>query len=115
MTRASDGLELGLTPLGIDVPYADVPQEFLLRKAGFEDKTVAVVPNLPVPLFVTMQAKPATTDEGGGLAGLTANAAHGKHKPVILHRPASRPSSKSDSDQRAMPLDRDAVLEPDFK
>src|SRR4029079_6185985 len=43
----SDGKTLGLTPLSIEVPYSDSAVEFQFRKAGFEKKTVYVVPNLP--------------------------------------------------------------------
>jgi serine/threonine protein kinase len=117
VTRVSDGVELGVTPFGIDVPYADVPQQFLLRKAGFEDKVLGVVPNLPVPVFVSLQAK-ATIDEGGGAtsaAGITASAAARGKRKAFTHRPPSRAAPKSDSDRRAVPVDRDAVLEPDFK
>ena len=39
-----DGKTLGLTPLSIEVPYSDSAVEFQFRKAGFEKKTVYVVP-----------------------------------------------------------------------
>ena len=51
----SDGKTLGLTPLSIEVPYSDSAVEFQFRKAGFEKKTVYVVPNLPSPLFATLR------------------------------------------------------------
>jgi len=49
---------LGQTPLSIEVPYADEPAEFVFQKEGFERKSTTVVPNLPVPLFVQLQAVP---------------------------------------------------------
>jgi hypothetical protein len=67
-------------------------------------------------VFVSLQAK-ATIDEGSGAAaaaGVTASAGRGKRK-AFTHRPPSRAAPKSDSDRRAIPVDRDAVLEPDFK
>ena len=51
----NDGKTLGLTPLSIEVPYSDSAVEFQFRKAGFEKKTVYVVPNLPSPLFATLR------------------------------------------------------------
>src|SRR5882672_5282833 len=58
-----DGKVLGRTPLSIEVPYSDSAVEYKFKKEGFESKTMYIVPNLPSPLFATMQevAKPAPT------------------------------------------------------
>jgi serine/threonine-protein kinase len=50
----TDGTELGLTPLSIEVPYGDAPTEYVFRKAGHLSKTVALVPNLPSPIFAVL-------------------------------------------------------------
>jgi eukaryotic-like serine/threonine-protein kinase len=50
-----DGKSLGLTPLSIEVPYSDSAVEFVFKKAGYEPKTMYVVPNLPSPLFATLR------------------------------------------------------------
>ena len=62
MITTGDGKSLGLTPLSIEVPYSDSAVEYVFKKQGFETKTMYIVPNLPSPLFATMQAieiKPA--------------------------------------------------------
>jgi serine/threonine protein kinase len=53
----TDGLVLGVTPLSTKVPFADVPQQYLLRRAGFRSKSVSLVPNLPSPVFAVLQAE----------------------------------------------------------
>jgi len=50
-----DGLVLGVTPLSTDVPYGDVATKYVVQKAGFLPKTVAVVPNLPWPIFAVLE------------------------------------------------------------
>jgi serine/threonine protein kinase len=52
----ADGQVLGVTPLSTMVPFADVPQQYLVRKAGFRAKSVSLVPNLPSPVFAVLQA-----------------------------------------------------------
>ena len=72
-----DGKTLGLTPLSIEVPYSDSAVEFQFRKAGFEKKTVYVVPNLPSPLFATLRkievracgARAAAAGDAAGAVG----------------------------------------------
>jgi hypothetical protein len=59
-----DGKSLGLTPLSIEVPYSDSAVEFLFTKAGFQPKTMYVVPNLPSPLFATLRAIEVEPDAG---------------------------------------------------
>jgi serine/threonine-protein kinase len=53
--RALDGWELGRTPLSVEVPYSDTSVEYKLRRAGYEDKSVTIVPNLPAPFFATLR------------------------------------------------------------
>ena len=55
MISSGDGKTLGLTPLSIEVPYSDSAVEYVFKKKGFETKTMYIVPNLPSPLFATMQ------------------------------------------------------------
>ncbi|HVR02323.1 MAG TPA: serine/threonine-protein kinase, partial [Polyangia bacterium] len=55
MISTGDGKSLGLTPLSIEVPYSDSAVEYVFKKQGYETKTMYIVPNLPSPLFATMQ------------------------------------------------------------
>jgi serine/threonine protein kinase len=108
VVRADTGSELGRTPLSIEVPYSDAAVEFVLKEAGYENKVVSIVPNLPSPLFATLQPlpRPEVKAEPGAEpapASVTASAAAGPHK--ARKRPAARPQQ----------VDDDAVLEPSFK
>ena len=115
VSRESDGSELGVTPLSIEVPYSNSPEKFVLRKPSYEQKVLFVVPNLPVPLFAALQ--PETKSAEGELVV----------PPRTRGKSSSRKASKgSDTDEQESkglhkpdrkppPLDGDAVLEPDFK
>jgi len=117
--RDSDGAELGLTPLSIEVPYSNSPEKFVFRKAGFVEKALVVVPNLPAPLFASLQPEAKATSETEAVT--PPPRARGKSAP----RKASRVSEPEEQDAKAAsphktdhkppPLDGDAVLEPDFK
>ena len=52
----ADGVVLGMTPLSTEVPYADEPSEYTVRKPGYVSKSVSIVPNLPSPVFAVLQA-----------------------------------------------------------
>ncbi|HVR62626.1 MAG TPA: serine/threonine-protein kinase [Polyangia bacterium] len=56
--RTDNGQELGQTPLSIEVPYSDSAVEFIFKKPGYENKVMYIVPNLPSPLFATLQPTP---------------------------------------------------------
>ena len=108
IVRADTGQELGQTPLSTEVPYSDTAVEFVFKKTGYENKVVFVVPNLPSPLFASLQpvaARPAVVKE------LDKNvAAAVKPSPTAAQR-AAKPRKKP----RVEKLDDDAVLEPTFK
>jgi len=118
VVRLSDNKELGLTPLVLDQPYSEAPEKFVLRMAGFDDKTVLVVPNLPVPLFVSLQPAPKAV-EAAEASGTTATGARPRHRPFSrragTHGDPKANEAAAKTERRTMPLDRDAVLEPDFK
>jgi hypothetical protein len=104
VVRADTGQELGLTPLSVELPYGDAALEFVFKKPGFENKVVSIVPNLPSPLFTTLQpvavkpeVKPALPVEPAMAADLAPKKPAPKKKP------------------RVQKLDDDAVLEPSFK
>jgi serine/threonine-protein kinase len=52
--RRSDGKIVGVTPLSIEAPYGDAATEYVFQKPGFFSKKVAIVPNLPSPLFAVL-------------------------------------------------------------
>jgi hypothetical protein len=102
--RADSGKELGLTPLSIEVPYSDAAVEFVFKKPGFENKVMYIVPNLPSPLFATLQATPKPTRPEGPTAVKSASGSPATSKST-RRRPGSSRSDK---------IDDDAVLEPTY-
>ncbi len=105
---STSGKTLGLTPLSIEVPYSDSAVEYVFKKQGYETKTMYIVPNLPSPVFATLQEI-----EPPKLAAPTA--------PAAERRPAAAPTttshrgkSTSTASANAKPGDDD-VLEPGFK
>ena len=95
---------LGLTPLSIEVPYSDSAVEYQFKKAGYENKTVYVVPNLPSPLFATLRKVelPATDGAGGTLGARRKATATGG----VRRQRVEKPPLHTD--------DEDGVLEPSF-
>jgi len=95
------GKVLGRTPLSIEIPYSDSAAEFRFKKAGYEVKTMYIVPNLPSPLFATLQAEapPAPPAVAAPPPG---------HRRVGVSRRSRSPS-------RQTKLDEDAVLAPSIR
>jgi serine/threonine-protein kinase len=130
--RTLDGWELGKTPLSVEIPYSDASVEFKLRLAGYEDKSVTIVPNLPAPFFATLRpvvpavgptvAAPSSRRAGGG-GGLSRRQAQASNGPALESASApggarrgekdkERDKDKGDKDK---PQDEDEVMAPDFK
>jgi serine/threonine protein kinase len=105
--RTDTGQELGTTPLSIEVPYSDSAVEFVFKKPGFENKVMYIVPNLPSPLFATLQPtpKPAKPETPGTLRALAPTSPGGKS---ARRRAAGAPARRDK-------LDDDAVLEPSIQ
>jgi hypothetical protein len=94
--EGAGGKVLGRTPLSIEIPYSDSAVEFLFKKQGYETKTMYIVPNLPSPLFATLQAEAP------------------KSAPPAL-APPKRPTGLSRrwrSSRQQSKIDDDAVLAP---
>ena len=108
VVRADTGQELGRTPLSTEVPYGDTAVEFVFKKDGFDSKVEFVVPNLPTPLFVTLQpiARPVVKKEPEPV--VAAN-------PTAVPSPPQPPKKVAHKKPRVQRLDDDAVLEPTFK
>ncbi len=105
----SDGKTLGLTPLSIEVPYSDSAVEFQFRKAGFEKKTLYVVPNLPSPLFATLRKIEVAPEAPVQPQQATRRAPSGDpaaQTPKKQKPPTERPAPHND--------DEDGTLEPSF-
>ena len=105
-----DGKTLGLTPLSIEVPYSDSAVEFQFRKAGFEKKTVYVVPNLPSPLFATLRkievrARGAVPPQPADAAG---------RRRVIAAAQTPKKQKPADREAALHNDDEDGTLEPSF-
>jgi tRNA A-37 threonylcarbamoyl transferase component Bud32 len=111
IVRADTGQELGQTPLSTEIPYSDTAVEFVFKKQGFESRVVFVVPNLPSPLFATLQpvSKPVLAKDKDKESAVAAGAAV---KPAAPPREVAKKPRKK---PRVEKLDDDAVLEPTFK
>ena len=99
-----DGKTLGLTPLSIEVPYSDSAVEFVFKKAGYETKTVYVVPNLPSPLFATLRKVEIEAAARPPQAPVTPTPA--------VHRTRTPREATPKTEQR---VDEDGVLEPSIR
>jgi hypothetical protein len=103
--RTDTGQELGQTPLSIEVPYSDSAVEFIFKKPGFENKVMYIVPNLPSPLFATLQPtpKPAKTEPPAPKTAFSP--ASGKPKKGATKATPGHPNK----------VDDDEVLEPSIQ
>jgi len=124
--RGDHGSELGTTPLSIEVPYSDSPVQFILRKSGFEDKAMFIVPNLPAPMFASLRpivkapapaANPNLSAPFRRMALSSANrkAAAAAAAAAANAATANQQPAQKKIEKRPPAGDEDAVLEPDFK
>ena len=104
--RSDNGQELGQTPLSIEVPYSDSAVEFIFKKPGYENKVMYIVPNLPSPLFATLQPSPKSprTDPMAPKTALTPASGKPKKGGAIRTTPGRRDR-----------VDDDEVLEPSIQ
>ena len=86
VTRVDTGSDLGTTPLSLEVPYSDSSVEFVLRKPGYEGKTMFIVPNLPAPMFASL--RPIAQVPAAGAASRSTKhhsaAWEAKHRPATV-------------------------------
>jgi serine/threonine protein kinase len=107
MIALGDGTTLGRTPLSIEVPYSDSAVEYVFKKPGYETKTMYIVPNLPSPLFATLQStEPRRPAAAPSPAPPTAT-----RKPTPP-TPARRSKTTSPGGHKP---DEDEVLEPSYR
>ncbi|HEY6477105.1 MAG TPA: serine/threonine-protein kinase [Polyangia bacterium] len=110
----ADGKTLGLTPLSIEITYSDSAVEFQFKKAGYEPKTMYVVPNLPSPLFATLRhadIEPPPVEGAGGTNGERGAApSTGRSHRSRASAPAAAPQP-----QHPPKEDEDGVLEPSIR
>jgi hypothetical protein len=106
ITRA-DGKALGWTPLSIEIAYSDSAVEFQFKKAGYETKTMYIVPNLPSPLFATLRRIEVEQQNNAEANAASAAAAAGP-RPKRQRTPAPPPP-------RPAAADEDGVLEPSIR
>ena len=97
---AADGTALGTTPLSVQVARTDQAVEYLIQKAGFESKTVSLIPNLPSSMFAFLVPQDPTIEDDPPPVRRVATATHHHH-------------AKS-ADTLRDDLDDDGVLAPSF-
>jgi tRNA A-37 threonylcarbamoyl transferase component Bud32 len=120
VTRVDTGIDLGTTPLSLEVPYSDSSVEFVLRKPGYEGKTMFIVPNLPAPMFASLRpiVNLPTASTAPRPAKRHSTGWEAKHRSVTEpDEPATvqPPATAKKVEKRNSAADEDAVLEPDFK
>jgi serine/threonine protein kinase len=120
----ADGIVLGVTPLSVEAPYSDAPAQFLFHKEGFVTKTVALVPNLPSPIFETLESVPSPKLEVPALPDLADTAlaqevhaalriaATEPRSPRKVHSSHHHESAAVAADPDADTGDEDETLEP---
>jgi eukaryotic-like serine/threonine-protein kinase len=109
----AEGKAMGRTPLSVEIPYSDSAVEFLFTKPGYETKTMYIVPNLPSPLFATLQAvpKPEAPAAAAGarpLAPYRGKGAAAGAKVGSRRSRAARPAADE-------PADGDGVMAPSIR
>ena len=97
VTRADDGAPLGRTPLSLEVPYSDDTVQFVLRKPGYEDKVMLIVPNLPAPIFANLRPlEKGPVASGPGAAGRRSSGSKDVRRQAgLAPPPASPPSTRT--------------------
>lgn len=120
--RADDGSELGRTPLSLEVPYSDSTVQFVLRKSGYDDKVMLIVPNLPAPIFATLRpiekVAPSPNAANSGAVPRRQGPNQASRKQAAPPPPPPPPSNAVNNAPKrphSTSVDEDAVLEPDFK
>jgi len=96
-----EGSVLGVTPFATQVPYGDVPIEFIVHKAGYVTKVSSFVPNLPLPVFAVLEKVPDPPT-------LTVPAP----APAEAARERSRHHAHARTLVSAPPLDGDDIMKP---
>jgi hypothetical protein len=114
MITTSDGKTLGLTPLSVEVPYSDSAVEYTFKKQGFEQKTMYIVPNLPSPLFATMQAIELKAPLPSPLLAPAAKSTAAMPLPTSSSSHHHHPLAPPPPGGKAKP-DDDEVLEPSYR
>ena len=95
-----DGTVLGMTPLSTQIAYSDTPVEVVIQKTGFQPKTVAFVPNMPIPVVTVLRKElPAPAPEAAARSHVTTRTS------VATARPTRTPSAPSAA--RVSDVDRD--------
>jgi hypothetical protein len=119
--KGDDGSAMGTTPLSMEVPYSDSSVQFILRKPGFEDKALFIVPNLPAPMFASLKPivkapPPPTPQAASARARMASSAGARKAAAAAAAAAAAQANQPAKKPERHAPSgDEDAVLEPDFK
>jgi tRNA A-37 threonylcarbamoyl transferase component Bud32 len=81
-----NGAVLGTTPLSIQIPRLDTPVAYVFEKAGFETKTMSLIPNVPSAVFAAMQAlEPVPSDDPPPTAERLPAAARERHGRTARH------------------------------
>jgi tRNA A-37 threonylcarbamoyl transferase component Bud32 len=97
---AADGTALGTTPLSIQVARTNRAVEYQIQKAGFESKTMSLIPNLPSSMFALLVPEDPAVEDDPPPVRRVATATH-------HHHVKSAETLRDD-------LDDDGVLAPSF-
>ncbi len=99
------GEALGTTPFDHEFPYGKEPVDLVLKKAGFEEQPMSVVPDMPRGLSTTLVAERVAVETPAAKPSV-------KSTPKPSVRPGRSPSGKG---KKRTLNDEDGVIEPSFK
>jgi serine/threonine-protein kinase len=102
----ADGTALGVTPLSIEVPYGEAPTEYVFQKEGHLSKRVAIVPNLPSPIFAVLPVEALEDPPASPVVSSPSQ----KAEPRASRRGRSPRHARTEA-----PADEDEVLAPSIQ
>jgi len=104
-----DGSVLGVTPFATQIPYRDVPVEYVIHKHGYVSKVSSFVPNLPLPVFAVLERIP---DPPTLAAPAAAGDAVADAKGTTATQPRAHHHARPRTLVAAPPLDGDDIMKP---
>jgi eukaryotic-like serine/threonine-protein kinase len=110
------GAVIGTTPMEYEVPKGSTALEIVLRKPGFEDKTLSIQPDEDSRINSELSPVKAAAEPEEQAKPVVAGGKPSRGRPQVIQKePAKAPTSATKPKTRKGPLDEDAVLEPSFE
>jgi hypothetical protein len=107
---ARDGSVLGVTPFSAQIPFREVPVEVVVHRDGYLTKVSSFVPNLPLPVFASLEKIPDPPALTGPTSAQGEALAEGKAAGATPERPHRHTHGRTPS--KTPPPDTDDVMAP---